>query len=305
MDAHNLLATVYDTTITLRSSITYEVVGTLSGAKNRADRVTFSRDNTRIATCNHTYHYIKVWDIDKAYEIAGWEARCVLCILFSPSGEEIVSSHFNDNSEPSVFTVWSIESRLAIRSVADVSFLPLVFVPCCEWKVATINRTRMTSLIVFDFISEERHEREFDCRITDVTARSGHEQEIAVGIQNGDIVIWNFMERQETKRFAVISDGIRHSCFCFSCDGSRLFSTNAADEIDCWDVGSGLKIRTIDHVRSENVRWLGASPRGGSISIATIDYRLTVVDIENGYVVREFTNCAGPCYSNPHQVILM
>jgi WD40 repeat protein len=304
MDVNYLLATVYDTTITLRSSLTYEVVGTLSGAGNRADKLAFSRDNTRIASSSNTYNRIKVWDVETTCEVAHWVAMFVMSILFSPGGEEIVSSHFRWNSGTSTFTVWNIESRLAIRSVDDISFSPLILIPCCEWKVTTVNRMNTKSLIIFDCDTDDRYEQEFDHEITDVAARPGHEQEIAVGIQNGSIVIWNITERYETKRFLVAGGGIRTVWFCFDCDGSRLFSINPMNKIDDWDVESGLVIRTID-IGVDKLRWLGSSPDGGSISVPVTGCRIIVVDVENWNVARELTCCAGPCYSNPQHVILM
>jgi WD40 repeat protein/serine/threonine protein kinase len=202
-------------------------VRTIKAHITAVNKVAFSPDGKRLATCNIVRGdpagkvdgagEVKVWDVQTGQELHSLKGhtRSINEIAFSPDGKRL-ATHSRDNS----VKVWNIESGQVILTITSVTPFPdrgsLTFSPDCKRLAAT-----------------------------------GRASSSGIGpAAIGEVKVWDAQTGDEL--LALKGHTLSVSCVVYSPDGKRLASASGgaaqvrdAGEVKVWDAETGKDLLTL------------------------------------------------------------
>jgi WD40 repeat protein len=300
MDIHNLLATRNNDTISLWSSVTYELTGTLRAES--ATTMAFSRDNTRLVAVSSTQNLIIIWDIASLTELARWETEGVSRVVFNAQNE-LITYHNNYDCQNGSICLWNPETQTTIKTTETSIYCPGSVMVCGYTKVILGWKS---SIFVWDPDAGDESEIKFARELSAVSPRSMEGNDVAISFDSGRIIIYDIAAHEEKRE--LVAYGHRTLSVQFSQAGLRLYSFCREDGITCRDVESGEVITRIDCFSESRkaLFWsMAISPDDASIAVVAAGTVTVAFLLLRGDITELVKQCTTVRYSNSPQVVLM
>jgi len=212
-----------------------------------ADEVSFSPDGTLLAVADFNGRTAVLWDVASQRRIANVGAHSGHCrgVRFSPDGKLIATAASDGNVEISDVSTRKGVRRLPIR--VDDSKASLAFHP----KKAILATARH-DLRFFDLQNGNRIDLLPAGPTNEVQSVvfSPDGNRLALGMENGQVSIWDFVTGRLSRRFQQHSASAGIGALCFSHDGRFLASGGYDGLVVIYDVRRGMSTRLEGHTDS-------------------------------------------------------
>jgi WD40 repeat protein len=304
VDVNNLLATAKGPIIHLWDASTYAPVGMLNpGNTDEANmcvmRFDFSKDNTRLVAAYYCRQLI-VWDLIGGREVARRHEIEIVCV-------DICFLHHRNDTVLMVETnrridIWEVgrdqikkmNSNATGMSKIRLSHdnLNVAFIAGCVFGLFCVDDTGL--VVTRESIAP------FSCI---EMALCPTELEIAIGCNNGDIIMWDLGMRQGRLKERLFDKAV--SAVVYSSDGMRLFGGSSDKTIKIFDKNTHTLQTLVD--MNERIYAMFLAPDGSKLTVCSGRSDIHVIDSESGTIVTTLEGQNGDvvAYSKPTSVILM
>ncbi len=205
------------------------------------DEVSFSPDGRLLAVADFNERKAVLWDVASQRRIGNVGEHSGPCrgVKFSSDGKLIATSG-NDNS----VQIWDSSTRKRIHVfliLADVEKASLAFHP-----LKPILATARHDLRFFDLQNGQRLELLAAGPTNEVQSVvfSPDGNRLALGMENGEVSIWDFVTGRRLRSFHEHSDEIH--ALCFSHHGTRLASGGKDNRVVLYEVRKGVFPRQLE-----------------------------------------------------------
>ena len=211
---------------------------------NWTDEVSFSPDGRLLAVAHFKGRTAVLWDVASQRRIANVGEHLGFCrgVKFSPGGKLIATAGNDGNVQISEVSTGKRIRRLPI--IADDSKASLAFHP-----LKAILATARHDLRFFDLQNGKRMDLLAAGPTNEVQSVvfSPDGNRLALGMENGQVSIWDFGTGRLLRRFRQHSASAGISALCFSHDGLFLASGGYDDLVVLYDVRRGMSTRLEGH----------------------------------------------------------
>jgi WD40 repeat protein/serine/threonine protein kinase len=259
----------------------------LNGLPGRLQRVTLSRDGTRLAAACWD-HVVRVWDLATGERITleGPAKHTAAGFSFSPDGARLLSVHYPDDDAPSgvghrSIRIWDLAARKPVvaldRPPEHLALGGLSFSPDGKYLVGV----NMLQSVVKVWDAATGHEA-YSCKYTGSYARhailSPDGKRLVVSGDKG-IQVWDTARHELLTTWPAASPiGYR---LAFSPDGKRLAQGGTDGLVEVWDSSSGQKIHSFKG-HAGSVDHLAFNPESTLLATGGADGTLRIWDTTGG-----------------------
>jgi len=211
---------------------------------NWTDEVSFSPDGRLLAVAHFKGRTAVLWDVASQQRVGNVGEHLGACrgVKFSPDGK-VIATAGNDGS----VQISDVSTRKRIHLLpimADASKASLAFHPS-----KAILATARHDLRFFDLQNGKQLDLLAAGPTNDVQSVvfSPDGNRLALGMENGQVSIWDFVTGNLLRRFQQHSASARIKVLCFSHDGLLLASGGFDGLVVLYDVGKGMCTRLEGH----------------------------------------------------------
>ncbi|NER36447.1 MAG: hypothetical protein F6J93_21095 [Oscillatoria sp. SIO1A7] len=287
-DGKIIASSSHDRTVKLWNLTTGQLLKALAGHSSAVLSVAFSPDGKTLASASNMEFQdgnIKLWDVSTGRLSQTmnkfWFAGRVCCVVFSPSGQTLVSGNID-----ATIKFWDLGSGKQSKTlrghgwdVASVAFSPdgqrLVSggmdgaIMIWDWR----NGTRLRTLNrPDDFFGSLVSWLDSSVGFVRSVAISRDGKTIASGGYKQPVMLWNIDTGKLLRVFAEHSGAV--SAVAFSPDGETLATSGEDNTLKIWDFQQGDLLQTLEHI--DSVTCLAYSPDGKILVTGSADKTLNI-----------------------------